>query len=135
HTRFSRDWSSDVCSSDLGQVAADGSATISNGISGRTYGIEGWATLRVPGAWELSAGVLEMRQRLRLDAGSNDPDGISQQGNDPEHQYLLRASRRFFREQQLSLTARRVGALPDPYVPSYASVDARWSWLPNPNVR
>src|SRR5690606_40522054 len=24
HTRFSRDWSSDVCSSDLGRIAADG---------------------------------------------------------------------------------------------------------------
>src|SRR5690606_40806700 len=52
HTRFSRDWSSDVCSSDLN--AAIETAT------GRTLTIEGivnGATLRGPGAFHLGGGA------------------------------------------------------------------------------
>lgn len=107
--------------------APQGGVFISNGVEGRTYGVEGWATARVPGEWEVALGVLELRHRLERMPGFSGANSIRDQGNDPEHQVLLRASRRLGERQQVSLFARHVGALPDPFVPSYAQLDARWS--------
>ena len=117
-----------------GAASPEGGVVISNGVEGRTYGAEGWATLRIPGEWELSAGFLELRQHLRLQPGYTNPGSIADQGNDPEHQLLLRGTRRIGQHQQLSAFMRYVSALPDPHIPSYVQVDARWSYSPTDSV-
>lgn len=114
-----------------GRVTPQGWVEIGNAAGGRVYGVEGWATARMPGRWELSAGVLELREHLRLKPGYPDQATLRDQGNDPEHQWMLRATRRFGRSQQVSAFARHVGELPDPAVPAYVQVDARWSANPN----
>ncbi|HZF98334.1 MAG TPA: TonB-dependent receptor [Pseudoxanthomonas sp.] len=117
-----------------GEPAPGGGVRVANRVEGRTYGIEGWATLRMPGDWEVAAGFLELRQRLRLMPGFADLDAVRNQGNDPEHQWLLRATRRVGERQQLSALARYVGKLPDPAIPSYVQVDARWSYAPTQRI-
>lgn len=110
-----------------GIAAPQGGVYVSNGVEGRTYGAEAWATARVPGEWEVALGLLELRQRLEVMPGFPGGSSIRDQGNDPEHQVLLRASRKLGARQQVSLFARHVSALPDPFVPSYTQLDARWS--------
>lgn len=114
-----------------GEPAPAGGVFITNAAEGRTYGIEGWATLRAPGQWEIAAGLLELRQRLQLKPGFAGATTIRDQGNDPEHQFLLRATRRIGERQQLSAFARYVSELPDPAVDAYTQIDARWSYMPN----
>ena len=114
-----------------GEPGPDGGIVIANRVQGQVYGAEGWATVRLPGRWELAAGFLELRKDLRLQPGFPDPNAVRDQGNDPEHQWLLRATARFGGHQQLAAFVRGVSALPDPHVPSYVQVDARWSWTPN----
>lgn len=118
-------WHDDLRS---GRPAADFGAFIVNDADGRTYGLEGWAHLRAVDAWELGVGFLELRQRL--EPGDGDPAGVRELGNDPRHQAIVRLIRQLGPTQRFALAARHVGALPDPYVPSYTAVDMRWSWLP-----
>src|SRR5690606_39982633 len=42
HTRFSRDWSSDVCSSDLPNVNANTHEYITTGLEENKFGINSW---------------------------------------------------------------------------------------------
>lgn len=114
-----------------GEPAPEGGVFVSNRVEGRTYGAEGWLTLRTPGQWELSAGFLELRQRLRPISGPADTAAVRDQGNDPEHQFLLRATRRIGERQQLSALARYVSELPDPAIDAYTQIDARWSYMRN----
>jgi iron complex outermembrane recepter protein len=115
-----------------GEPATDGGggSFVVNGIEGRTYGIEAWASYRVTEVWDLSFGLLALRQRLEVTPGFNDPSGVREQGNDPEEQYLVRVNRRVGDDHQLSAMARHVGALPAPAIPSYTAVDLHWDWHP-----
>ena len=117
-----------------GEPAPGGGVFVSNRVEGRSYGAEGWATLRMPRQWEMSAGFLELRHDLRLKPGFQDPTAVRDQGNDPEHQLLLRATRRIGERQQLSAFARHVSELPAPVVPSYVQLDARWSFTPTDQI-
>jgi iron complex outermembrane receptor protein len=113
-----------------GEPSPDGGLVIANRVEGRVYGVEGWARVRLPRRWEVGLGFLELRKDLQLQPGFQDGAAIRGQGNDPEHQWLLRASTRLGERQRLSAFARYVGALPDPHIPSYLQVDARWSFNP-----
>lgn len=113
-----------------GRPAPGGGLEVDNGVEGRTYGVEAWATLRVQDAWELGLGLLELRQRLELSPGFSGATAVRDQGNDPEHQAMLRLIVNLPADQRLFVHARHVSSLPDPFVPSYTAVDARWSWSP-----
>ena len=117
-----------------GEPGPEGGIVIANRVEGSVYGLEGWATIRLPGRWELAAGFLELRKDLRLEPGFADANAVRDQGNDPEHQWLLRATARLGDDHQLAAFARHVSALPDPHIPSYVQVDARWSWTPTPRT-
>lgn len=114
-----------------GEPGPDGGIVIANRVEGSVYGLEGWATVRLPGRWELAAGFVELRKDLRLQPGFPDVNAVRDQGNDPEHQWGLRATARLGDDHQLAAFARHVSALPDPHIPSYVQVDARWSWTPS----
>ncbi|KFN50655.1 hypothetical protein P873_05705 [Arenimonas composti TR7-09 = DSM 18010] len=117
-----------------GEPGPGGAFVIANRVEGAVWGAEGWATVRLPRRWELAAGFLELRKDLRLMPGFPDPAAVRDQGNDPETQWLLRASVGVGERQRLAAFARYVGALPDPHVPSYVQVDARWSFVPGPRT-
>lgn len=113
-----------------GVPAPGGGLYIANTVQARTWGVEAWATARIANQWEVGAGLLELRQTRRMRDGSPGGGALADQGNDPEHQVLLRATRRFNDRHQLSAFARHVSALPEPFIPGYTQLDARWSYRP-----
>ena len=110
------------------EPAPGGAFVLDNKIEGSTYGIEGWAHYRVTDRWRLSGGGVLLEQRLRLKPESMDAAGVSALGNDPGHQWMLRSAFEPAPRHELDIAVRRVGALPNPNVPSYTTVDARWGW-------
>jgi iron complex outermembrane recepter protein len=63
-------------------------------------------------------------------AGSTDPQGVTNPNlsNDPDYQWLLRASADLAPNHQLDISVRQVGELPNPVVPEYTAVDLRYGW-------
>ena len=114
-----------------GRPAPQGGLFVSNAARARTWGAEAWATARITTLWEVSGGVMELRQQRELLPGFSGTSTLIDQGNDPEHQVLLRMTRRVGTQHQLSASARYVSALPAPQVPDYVQLDARWSYRPN----
>jgi iron complex outermembrane receptor protein len=103
-----------------------------NGITGRTYGAEGWVQWRATERWRLVAGGTALRQELRPEDGVVAVGGTTQLGNDPRILWSLRSELDFDPRLSWHLDVRHVGALPDPAVPSYTAVDTRLAWrLPN----
>ena len=126
-------WSATVFTTDYrklrsAQLDAQGVISISNGIEGRVRGLEATAQWQVLRPWRLRAGLVLLDQDLRLAAGSNDPTGPSNLGNDPKHQWSLRSSHNIGERIEFEAALRRVGALPQPAVPAYTAVDLRLLW-------
>ena len=107
-------------------------AQVQNGASGYTNGVEGWGTYQATRDWRLMIGFSELRQHLK--AAPGDPAGTSAQGNDPEHQQMLRSLFNLTERHELDFIVRHVSALPDPVVPAYTAVDARFGWKARPDL-
>jgi iron complex outermembrane receptor protein len=107
-----------------------------NKIYGPTYGLEGWASWQVLGAWRLSGGVTALRKDLRLRPDSTDRLGPSnpQLSNDPARQWMLRSALNIRPSHELDAVIRHVGELPNPRVPAYAAVDVRYGWRVRPDL-
>jgi iron complex outermembrane recepter protein len=104
-------------------------ALIENKVQGPAYGVEGWGAWQAAAALRLSAGFSTLRKRLEAEAGAsassvNDPN----LSNDPEFQWMLRASLNPAPRHELDATLRRVGKLPNPAVPEYTAFDLRYAW-------
>ena len=110
------------------EPTTSGNVVFRNGIEGSTTGIEAWATYHPTDRWRLSAGGIEMRQRLHAAAGVVDQGGVAALGNDPKRTFVFRSSLDFADRQELDVIVRHVGARPNPAVPSYTAVDLRWGW-------
>ncbi|MEC5386469.1 TonB-dependent receptor [Uliginosibacterium sp. H3] len=104
-----------------GRINGNGALEFNNGLSGHTYGLEGWATYRLNRAWRFDAGFVSMRQKYAADPGSIGEQ--SSLGNDPKYQWQARST--WDASSKLSFTAnlRHVAALPQPVVPSYTALD------------
>ncbi|MEO8058902.1 MAG: TonB-dependent receptor [Burkholderiales bacterium] len=103
-------------------------AQVQNMIDGSTSGLEAWFLWEPWREWRLSGGGTTLHKNLRLKAGSTDPTGPSELGNDPDHQWMLRSSFTLEERHEFDLTVRRVAALPAPSVPAYTAVDFRYGW-------
>jgi iron complex outermembrane receptor protein len=104
-------------------------AVFLNMAEGTTYGAELSTTWDVRPDLRLTLG--HVMHRLDLHAKPGSRDGSAATGfatNDPSSWSLLRASWDVSPSVELDLTARRVGALPRPVVPSYTAVDLRLGW-------
>jgi iron complex outermembrane receptor protein len=103
---------------------------LENMIEGTAQGIEGWMTWRVTRAWQLSAGFNTLDKDLRLKPGSTDPVGVNNESlaNDPDHQWLLRATASLAHGFELDVRARHTEELPNPAVPAYTTMDATLIW-------
>ena len=104
-----------------------GGTVFANGIEGTMTGVEGWGVWRVLPSWRLSAGVVALRDRLKVEPGLADA-GIPQLGNDPSVQWQARSTLDLGDRQEIDVAVRHVAALPNPVVPAYTAVDARWAW-------
>jgi iron complex outermembrane receptor protein len=111
-----------------------GALALANGIEGRTTGVEGWATWQATSRWRLSAGGMELRQRLRTKPGVVDFGGLPALGNDPRRQYMLRSALDVLDDLEFDVIARYVGERPNPRVPDYVAVDARLGWRLTPDL-
>jgi iron complex outermembrane receptor protein len=108
-------------------------AVVANRIDGHARGLEAWAQWQPVEFARLSVGYLGLRKRLHMDAPA-DPVSIPNLGNDPRQQWKLRAQFDLPRRTELDFSLRRVGALPQPAVPAYTSLDARLGWQAARNV-
>jgi iron complex outermembrane receptor protein len=107
-------------------------AQVQNGASGNSTGFEGWGTYQATRDWRLMVGFTELRQHLN--AAPGDPAGTSALGNDPEHTQMLRSLFNLTDRHELDFTVRHVSALPNPVVPGYTAVDARFGWKARPDL-
>lgn len=113
-----------------GQVPPN--ALVQNMIEGSTWGVEAWGEWQ-PASWaRIGGGLVLLRKDLRVKAGSTDPSGPANLGNDPQHQWSLRAAFNLPHRQELDIAVRRVGALPQPAVPAYTTADLRYGWRVSP---
>ena len=101
-------------------------AMFENRIAGSTKGVEAWASWRAAANWRLDAGWVELRQRLAPEPGSR--SATTGLGNDPPRMLKLRSALDLTPRHELDVMLRYVGALPNPHVPSYTAVDARFGW-------
>ncbi len=102
-----------------------------NQMHGHTYGVElaaGWQPLDW---WRLRSAYTYFQADLSLDAGSTDVLSLSTaEGSSPKHQFSLLSSMDLSNNLELDLWFRYVGALRDPPVDSYTTLDARLAWKP-----
>jgi iron complex outermembrane receptor protein len=111
-----------------------GGFVIGNGIEGHTSGIEAWGSYQATRSWRLSGGVVLLRQRLELKPDSTSLQGVSGEGNDPKHHWMLRSVYDLTERHEFDIIVRHVGELPDPVVPAYTAVDARFGWKADRNL-
>ena len=110
------------------EPAAGGAFVIANKIEGTGDGVEAWGSYQATRNWRLSVGTLTLRQRLKLKPDSADTVfGVAAEGNDPKLQWTLRSSLDLS-GAEFDVSVRHVSALPNPGVPAYTAVDARYAW-------
>lgn len=130
-SRFS--WSATAFATDYRKLRSapidpQGPITIANGLEGQVRGLEAAAQWQVTRPWRLRAGLVLLDKDLRRVAGSNDPVGPSNLGNDPKHQWSLRSSHNLGERVEFDAALHGAGALPQPVVPAYTAVDLRLLW-------
>ncbi len=113
-----------------------GHPTWGNRAEGESYGIEGWATWRIVPAWRVSAGGVAARQHLWLEPGSLDAGvGLATLGNDPSAWWSVRTSVDLTPRHELDVAVRHVAPRPNPAMPAYTTVDARFGWNVSPTLQ
>jgi iron complex outermembrane receptor protein len=105
-----------------------GGGVFQNRMEGATTGVEAWASYRVLPNWKLDAGWVEQRQSLRAEPGSTSTVAGAGLGNDPHRWITLRSAFDLTPRHEIDVMARYVSELPNPQVPGYTAVDARFGW-------
>jgi len=101
-----------------------------NLMEGSAYGFEAWADIQLTPWWRISPGVRTLHKRLGFSEGASEIVSVRQAGNDPSSRYYLKSSmdlRRF----TIDLMLREVSPLPDPALPGYTEMNARFAWRAN----
>jgi iron complex outermembrane receptor protein len=103
---------------------------LENQMEGTAQGVEAWVNWGVSQRWQLSAGFNALDKDLRLKPGSTDPVGVNNEtlANDPDRQWVFRATATLSRDIELDVRARHVEELPNPAVPAYTAMDATFIW-------
>ncbi|MBV8470214.1 MAG: TonB-dependent receptor [Burkholderiaceae bacterium] len=109
----------------LESIEPSGNSTyvVGNQNSGRTNGLEAWATYEATVNWTVSAGLL-----LQTETFSGPYLSASSLGNDPHSQLSLKSHWTIGNGKSLDMFLRHVGQLPSPATPAYTTLDlsARW---------
>lgn len=105
-----------------------------NDVEARTSGIEAWGSYRPSPSWRLSGGFVLQDVERRVKPGRIELGTIGSLGNDPERKALLRSSWDITPRHELDVALRHVGALPDPAVPAYTTVDLSLAWRASRSV-
>ena len=103
--------------------------TFGNGLEGRTWGADVWASYSPLRSWRLTAGGEILRKDFHLKPGESDIAGIQTVlGHDPGHQVFVRSYMDLPGNTELYVGLRQIGSLDDVGVPSYFEADVRLSW-------
>jgi iron complex outermembrane receptor protein len=102
-------------------------------MAGHTYGVTAWAKWQVTDWWRLAPGLALLRKDLQFKPGASGLLGIGQSGNDPRGHALLTSSMDLGRDRTFDVTVRHVASLPDPKLPSYTEMSARFAWRLSPS--
>jgi iron complex outermembrane receptor protein len=103
---------------------------LANEMEGDAWGAEFWGEIPVTSAWHLRPGYAYLREGLRLTPQSRDPAGVSAEGNDPRHRFLLTSFLSLTSWLELDGTLRHTSALPNPATPAYTTMDVHLGWKP-----
>jgi iron complex outermembrane receptor protein len=108
---------------------------IENLAKGATHGVEMWGSWQATDQWRLSAGLVAQKIHTELKPESRDTSAlIGLATSDPGHYWMLRSSYDIDARQQLDVTLRYVGALRNPDVPSYTTMDLRYGCKVRPDL-
>jgi iron complex outermembrane receptor protein len=108
--------------------------TFNNNFSGKMDGLTTWGQWRVSDRVRLTANYVVQRQRFEARPGTAPLGGVASLGNDPHYRAGLGASWDLGHQVEADVMLRRVGALPNPFVPAYTAVDARIGWTLSPSL-
>jgi iron complex outermembrane receptor protein len=120
----------DIRSAEPGPPPFNIPITFSNGVKGKTYGIELSATGQLAKWWSIKGGYTFLKKDLSVKSGSHDSNKGTAESNDPEHQFILQSAMNLG-PLELGTVIRYVGKLPDPHVPDYTGLDIRIGWKLN----
>jgi iron complex outermembrane recepter protein len=107
---------------------------ISNGVKGKTFGIELSSIFQLNNWWLLHWGYTFFRKNLSIKPYSRDLNRATAESDDPENQFQVQSSMDLTDNVQLNIFGRFVDELPDPYVPSYIEMDVRVGWKLNKHL-
>lgn len=101
---------------------------LQNGLEGRTYGIEAWATHQLSSKWRASLGLAALNKDFHLKDGAVDLANRASLGADPDYQVLARSQVDLTDRLQLDLGLRGVDDLGTSGLGGYVEADARLAW-------
>ncbi len=101
---------------------------LQNGLEGKTYGIEAWATHQLSGTWRASLGLAALNKDFRLKNGAVDLSSRASLGADPDYQILARSQLDLTDRLQLDVGLRGVDDLGASGLGGYVEADARLAW-------
>jgi iron complex outermembrane receptor protein len=99
-----------------------------NLMSGATYGLSAWGNIQVTDWWRLSPSFSVLHKNLRFDPGASGILGLGQAGDDPRSQAGLTSSMNLGSRLTFDASLRYMGSLPDPALPAYCELTARFGW-------
>jgi iron complex outermembrane recepter protein len=111
-----------------------GPIVLANTLEATSSGLEALVRVQPVARVHLSAAYMRLALDIRRKPGSLDVRGGASEGNDPDHQLLLRASADLPGQIELDAAFRAVSALSTPPVPAYAELDARLGWPLKPGL-
>jgi iron complex outermembrane recepter protein len=114
--------------------AAPGGATFNNNFEGKLDGFTAWARWRVNERWRVNASYSRLKQEFSARPGTAPLGGIASLGNDPPHRWTLGTSIDLGAAMEVDLQLRHSAPLPNPAVPAYTVLDARWGWRVRPGL-
>ncbi|MCW3796519.1 TonB-dependent receptor [Sphingomonas sp. BN140010] len=102
---------------------------LSNGIKGRSWGIEGWSTVQLASNWRLTVGGTRLWKDFSVRKGRTDLANLAAIGDDPKWQLKAGTDLDLGRKVQLSVDGRWSGAIETaPRIPSYVEASGRIGW-------
>jgi iron complex outermembrane receptor protein len=99
-----------------------------NSLQGHTYGMTAWGRWQVTSRWRLEPGFALLRKDLEFKEGASELLGPRQAGNDPRGHAVLNSALDIGHNQTLDISIRHVGKLPEPALPAYTEMSARYAW-------
>jgi iron complex outermembrane recepter protein len=109
---------------------------LENRIEGPAYGAELWASWQATRGWKLSVGATALEKDLELEPGSTDPVGTDNPSlaNDPDYTWTFRSAWSFGGSHDFDIFLYGLAELPNPRVPSYTILNARYAWRLTPRL-